>query len=291
MRLRRNRDDSSTSLDDAARAEELAWKQGWFDKFSAAMQIPMLVLTVIMVPILIIPFVWTSGAKKYGGLLDSIDYFIWAVFLVEYLIRVSLAPSRAIFIRKNIPDLVVVAVPFLRPFRIITSLRTIKLLRLARLGAFADGGVKKTKKSLHARVGTYTAVLAGTILLLTSVVVLSLESGAPHATIRTFGDALWWGICTMTTVGYGDKVPVTPGGKAIAVVLMLTWVAVYGVLAASMAAFFIKDADKTGERTAADQLAEIASRLRRIELALGVASVPVAPEGSSASPIGPTSTG
>jgi voltage-gated potassium channel len=145
-------------------------------------------------------------------------------------------------------------------------------LRLARLGALADKGVTKTRRSLHSKAGTYVFVLAGTILVLTSVVVLDLEQGAPHASIKNFGDSLWWGISTMTTVGYGDKVPVTPGGKAIAAILMLTGVAIYGVLAATMATFFIKQAGKSGERSSEDKLSEILVRLASIETTLAASA-------------------
>jgi voltage-gated potassium channel len=228
----------------------------------------MLVLTVVMIPALIIPFVWHHGAIAYGGLLEAVDYLIWSIFMIEYVIKLTLAPTRRQFVRKNIPDLIVVAVPFLRPLRIVRSVRALRFLRLARLGAFADKGVTKTKRSLQSKAGSYVFVLAGTILVLTSVVVLDMEQGVPHASIKNFGDALWWGISTMTTVGYGDKVPVTPGGKAIAAVLMLTGVAIYGALAATMATFFIKQADKTGESSLDDKLSEILLRLGSIEAAL-----------------------
>jgi len=230
----------------------------------------MLVLTVVMIPALIIPFVWHHGAIAYGGLLEAVDYLIWSIFMIEYVIKLTLAPSRWQFVRKNIPDLIVVAVPFLRPLRIVRSVRALRFLRLTRLGAFADKGVTKTKRSLQSKAGTYVFVLAGTILVLTSVVVLDMEQGVPHASIKNFGDALWWGISTMTTVGYGDKVPVTPGGKAIAAVLMLTGVAIYGALAATMATFFIKQADKSGESSLDDKLSEILLRLGCIEAALAV---------------------
>ena len=268
MRVWRKRRGAKPRLLGKASPRIPAWRQHWYDKFSAASELPMLVLTVVMVPVLITPFVWHHGAIAYGGLLQALDYLIWAIFMIEYVIKLTLAPSRWQFVRKNIPDLIVVAVPFLRPFRIVRSVRALRFLRLARLGALAGKGVTKTRRSLHSKAGAYVFVLAGTILVLTSVVMLDLEQGAAQASIKNFGDALWWGISTMTTVGYGDKVPVTPGGKAIAAILMLTGVAIYGVLAASMATFFIKEADKSGERSSDDKLSEILVRLASIEAAL-----------------------
>jgi voltage-gated potassium channel len=265
---RKRRGAAKTGRIGKTRPDIPAWRQQWYDKFSAASELPMLVLTVVMIPALIIPFVWHHGAIAYGGLLEAVDYLIWSIFMIEYVIKLTLAPTRRQFVRKNIPDLIVVAVPFLRPLRIVRSVRALRFLRLARLGAFADKGVTKTKRSLQSKAGTYVFILAGTILVLTSVVVLDLEQGVPNASIKNFGDALWWGISTMTTVGYGDKVPVTPGGKAIAAVLMLTGVAIYGVLAATMATFFVKQADKSGESALDEKLSEILVRLGSIEAAL-----------------------
>jgi voltage-gated potassium channel len=66
----------------------------------------------------------------------------------------------------------------------------------------------------------------------------------PHSTsptaIHDFGDALWWAVVTVTTVGYGDKLPVTGAGKFVAVALMLTGIGLVGVLTATVASFFVQ---------------------------------------------------
>jgi voltage-gated potassium channel len=105
-----------------------------------------------------------------------------------------------------------------------------------------------------------------------SVVVYDLERTTRGATIRTWPDALWWSVSTVTTVGYGDKVPVTPGGRAVAVVLMLTGIALLGVITASLATFFVshseaearKEADAHGD----DRMDQVLDRLTAIESSL-----------------------
>jgi energy-coupling factor transporter ATP-binding protein EcfA2 len=84
---------------------------------------------------------------------------------------------------------------------------------------------------------------------------------APGATIRTFGDALWWSVVTVTTVGYGDKYPVSAGGRGVAVVLMITGIGLVGVLSASVASYFV------GQRAEQD-MTDLHARLDRIEAAL-----------------------
>jgi len=89
----------------------------------------------------------------------------------------------------------------------------------------------------------------------------AFEQHAPGATIHNFGDALWWSIVTVTTVGYGDKYPVTAGGRGVAVVLMITGIGLAGVLSATVASYFV------GQRADKD-MTELRRRLDRIEAAL-----------------------
>jgi len=69
--------------------------------------------------------------------------------------------------------------------------------------------------------------------------VTSVERDAAEANIASFGDGLWWALTTMTTVGYGDRFPVTLEGRLVAAALMLAGIAVLGVLTASIAAWFL----------------------------------------------------
>jgi voltage-gated potassium channel len=62
-----------------------------------------------------------------------------------------------------------------------------------------------------------------------------LESGRPSASLRSWGDAVWWAVSTMTTVGYGDFVPVTTAGRIVAAAVMVTGVAIIGAVSAVVA--------------------------------------------------------
>jgi voltage-gated potassium channel len=107
----------------------------------------------------------------------------------------------------------------------------IRLARVARL-LMATKGARR----LFERLGR-VALVAALVVLCGSAVAY----GAEHATnpgFKTFGDALWWGIVTLTTVGYGDIVPHTTTGRVAGIMIMFTGVAVLGLLAGSLASFF-----------------------------------------------------
>jgi len=223
----------------------------------------MLVLAVVMIPVLIIPIVVHHLSSGTQNILDALDFLIWGAFFIEYAARLTLAPDRWMFVRKNIPDLVVIAVPFLRPLRIIRSIRLLRFARLTRLAAFGGEGATKAKRSLHSRTANYAAVVTAIVVLLTAVMVLDLERTAPSSNIHSFPDALWWAVSTVTTVGYGDRYPVTAGGRSIAVILMIMGVALFGVLAAAMAAFFVNNSSSDDDHT--EMLSVVIERLDAIE--------------------------
>jgi voltage-gated potassium channel len=228
------------------------WRGVAFEHFSNAVELPLLLLSLLMIPIIIVPLVDSHLPEQVASVLLFLDYFIWGIFAAEFAIKFVLAPQRGHYVLHNPFDMIIVAVPMLRPLRILRSARALRLLRLARLGAFAGGGTQKTKRSLHVRGVGYVIAVTAFLLVVSSVVVFDLERDVHTSTIKTLPDALWWAITTVTTVGYGDKVPITAGARAVAVILMFTGIALIGVITAALAAFFVAHS-----RSAAQQAAEL----------------------------------
>jgi voltage-gated potassium channel len=235
----------------------LGRSQDAYDRFAAAVDGPLTVLAVLWVPVLVVPLV-TKVSPATSDALDSIDYAVWAVFAIEYLVKLYLSPKRWKFFTRHLVDLLVIAVPVLRPLR---ALRLLRLLRIARAALILSSALKRARELLTHHGLHYVLLSVLAIIGLCSALELAFEQHAPGATIRTFGDALWWSIVTVTTVGYGDKYPVSAGGRGVAVVLMITGIGLVGVLSATVASYFV------GQRAEQD-MTDLHQRLDRIEAAL-----------------------
>ena len=231
------------------------------ERFERQTTWPSLILAVASLPLIIIPIAWDL-APSTESTYFAIDWFIWAYFALEYSVRLYLSPRKGTFFRKNIIDLVIVLLPFLRPLRIARSARLLRILRLVRAAAYLGRGAKAAQNLLSDHRVNFTLLLAMAATVGTAVIVLEFERGEAGAGIQDLPDAIWWAITTVTTVGYGDEFPITAGGRAVGAVLMVIGIALFGVLAATISAFFVKR-DVSSEVD--PQLTAIEQRLERIE--------------------------
>jgi voltage-gated potassium channel len=223
-----------------------------------------MVVAVLFIPVLVVPLAvhLSSGVT---AAFDAADYTIWALFAGEFIAKLCLAQHRAYFIRTHIPDLIVVAVPLLRPLRIIRSVRLLRALRGMRALSFSLVAFRELRRILAHRKFHFVLLTVLVLVFLAASFELEFER---HATgsgaIHNYPDALWWAVVTITTVGYGDRVPVTAAGRGVAVLLMVSGIALFGALTATLASYFAQeDAD-----AAHVQLTEVNARLGRIESAL-----------------------
>lgn len=86
----------------------------------------------------------------------------------------------------------------------------------------------------------YASLTAFLLAFAAALAVYQQERGAPGATIRTFGDSVWWACSAITTVGYGDVTPVTPWGRLFAVGLMVCGLALLGAVTGSFSSWLIQ---------------------------------------------------
>ena len=235
----------------------LGRSQDAYDRFSAAVELPLTILALLWLPVLVVPLV-AHLSPGVADTFEAIDYFVWAVFGVEYLTKLYLSPARWQFVKHHLLDLAVVALPVLRPLR---ALRLLRLFNVGRAGIVLANGLRRTRSILTHR-GLHFVLLA--VLIVVFVLAgleLAFEHNAPGSNIHNYGDALWWAIVTVTTVGYGDKYPVSAGGRGVAVILMLVGIGLIGVLTATVASYFV-------EEKSDQEKADLNERLDRIETML-----------------------
>lgn len=176
-----------------------------------------------------------------------VTWSAWALFVVDYVTRLAVSRDRGAFVRGNVLDLLVVALPLLRPLRL---LRLVTLLSV--LNRYAGG-------SLRGRVAIYVAGATSLVLFIASLAMLDAERYVKGANITTFGDSLWWAISTVTTVGYGDRYPVSGQGRFIAAGLMLAGIALLGIVTASLASWLIDKVRDVEEHAQAATRADVAA--------------------------------
>ncbi len=170
---------------------------------------------------------------------------VWALFAVDYAVRLVLSRRRGRFVRGNLIDLAIIVLPVLRPLRL---LRLFTLLSL--LNRYAG-------MSLRGRVAVYVGGSTVLVLVLGALAVLDAERGASGASISSFGDALWWSVTTVTSVGYGDTYPVTATGRVVGVALMLTGIGLIGVVTASVASWLVQQVSDADEEAEAARRADL----------------------------------
>lgn len=160
--------------------------------------------------------------------LDLLQWVIWAAFAFDLLLGLVSAKNKKQFLAKHPLDIAAVALPFLRP------------LRLLRVISF--GGLALQRVAVGRQFAITVKVIIASIFIayISAVQITISERMVESSNIKNFGDGLWWAITTVTTVGYGDKFPTTTEGKFLAVGLMIVGISLMGVITASVAAWFVK---------------------------------------------------
>jgi len=205
-------------------------------------EVPLLLLAAAFLVAYAWPVLDPTLSSTVRDALLVVSWTVWAAFAIDFAVRLVLTRDRLRYAVRHWYDVLLVALPMLRPLRL---LRFIALFRLLHRTAV---------QSVATRATTY--VLGTTVMAMGigSIAILDAERGAPGATIETFGDALWWSLVTVTTVGYGDFYPVTTMGRLIAAALMVVGIALVGAVTASLAAWFVDSA--TADREEADEQTE-----------------------------------
>ena len=173
----------------------------------------------------------------------------WIVFLGDIIVRVALTPrgGRWAFLWTHPVDVLSAIVPVFRAFRVLALLRQVPYLQ------------RRSGNAVRANIVIYAASYAVVFVYFIALATLQAERNAPGASITTFGDAIWWAITTMTTVGYGDRFPVTGTGRLVAAGLMVGGIALLGVVTATLASWLVERVAEETEASDVQLTREIAA--------------------------------
>ncbi|BBX07906.1 potassium channel family protein [Mycolicibacterium aichiense] len=184
------------------------------------------------------------GVNKH--IVHGLLFVLYLPFVVDYVARLTLAEHRMRWFLRHLLDLVIVVLPLMGP------------LLLLRLVALVGALQRAVGDAIRGRVVAYTAFSAVLLVYAASLAVLQVERPAAGANIKTFGDAVWWSVATITTVGYGDLYPVTVLGRIVAALLMIGGISMVGAITATIASWIV-------QRVSAQDSAQQAATVAHIE--------------------------
>jgi voltage-gated potassium channel len=203
--------------------------------------------------------------KQVLYILDSLNAFI---LLVDFCYRFYCAPSRSrYFVTHGWLDLIggLPGVPALRLARVPTLTSRLRWLRRETPQEVRQDARKRLASSTL--LSTIIVVLL--VVTIGSILVVLVEKDAPNGNIVTGGDAVWWSVVTVSTVGYGDRYPTTPAGRLIGVAMMVVGVSMFTVLTSFIATNLVSrrhSAEQKGETDALrDEIVRLFAEQQRSE--------------------------
>jgi voltage-gated potassium channel len=197
-------------------------------RWERASEWPLMVAAVVFLAAYAVPILDPDLPSWLLDLCRSLSWITWGIFVVDIVVRLFLADERLRYLVRHWYDVLVLALPLLRPLRL---LRLIPLLSVLN---------RRATMRLRGRVGVYVVGGASLLAFCAALAVLDAERSSPDANISDFGDAIWWAVTTMTTVGYGDHYPVTPAGRLVAFGLMIGGIALLGTVTATLASWLVE---------------------------------------------------
>ncbi|MGX5682485.1 potassium channel family protein [Schumannella luteola] len=207
------------------------------DRWETATRVPLLMLGGVFIVSYSMWVLWETMPALLRVLVGVALLVTWVAFALDIAVRLVLSPrgTRFAFLRSHPLDVLSVALPMFRAFRVIVLWRSTV--------------PHQSSRAVRGDLLAYLVATAAFFVYFLALAALEAERHAPGATITSFGDAVWWACVTLATVGYGDTYPVTVLGRIYAVVLMVGGIAIIGTTSALVISFIldrVRAADRQG---------------------------------------------
>ncbi len=227
--------------------EDRAAREQVREKLDRYLDLPLALASVVVVLLIVIQL---SGEVNgpWQRRLEALSWGLWSLFLLEFLVKFTLAPVKRRYVREHWLDVLVVLLPFLRFLRLARVLRATRALPVLRLLIFGGRGSDSALALLKRRRLGQLAIVSAMVILLGAAVGFLLEEDAPGSQIKTFGDALWWSATIVTTVA-SELYPVSVGGRVLGFLLMLYAIGIFSYFIGAIASVLVEsDARQTKEK-------------------------------------------
>jgi voltage-gated potassium channel len=241
---------------DVERAEILETLESWLET-------PLLILGIVWLLLLIAEFIW--GLSPW---LETASDAIWIVFIVDFVVKFTLAPRKLAYLKDNWITAIALAVPALRVFRIFRVVRVLRAarvargIRLVRVLTSVNRGLKAVGRSFGRRGFPYVLGATTIVLFAGAAGMYAFEYDVPGSALDSYGSAVWWTAMMITSIG-SDYCPKTGEGRVLCFLIGLYGFMVFGYLTATLASFFVERDDAAKKVGAShDTLARIESDLK-----------------------------
>ena len=201
-------------------------------------------LAFVFLAVLIVEYAFQLTPAQMRWL-ELAGWLIWAIFTVDFVVRLALAPDKGRFLRGNWLSALAIVLPAFRVFRVLRALRVLRTVRLVRLVTGANRGARALGRVAGFAGAGYVVLLTALVMPLAAAGLVWLERGQRDASITSFGEALWWSATTVIQQG-SERHPATAEGRVLGMLLMVYALAVSGYITATLAAFLL------GQRRQAD---------------------------------------
>lgn len=233
-------------------------------RFENFFEIPMIVLGFVWLTLLIVELVY-----KTGPVLEKLTFIVWGIFIVDFMVKFTLAPGKLKFLKANILTLISLVIPafrVVRIFRIIRLLRFSRGIRLVKVLGSLNRGIRILSATMQRRAFGYVLTLTVIVLFVGAAGMFAFEK---EEGLRDYSTALWWTTMLLTTMG-SEYWPRTTEGRILCVMLSVYAFTMFGYVTATIATFFIgRDAEDKAAEAGAVQRDELKQEIRELKTLLG----------------------
>lgn len=214
--------------------------QRWelLEQLQAILEPAMAGLGIVFLGLLLLDYSAIELSDAANSRLFWVLQAIWAVFLIEFAVRLIIAPARGEFLRSNWLGALSLVLPFLRPLRAFRAARALRSLSLVRFLGGINRGIRVVRAVTRGRQFAWVGALTVMVMIAGAVGVRYFDRGVEDAPIQSFGSALWWSSAMVTTIN-NELYAVSTEARVLAILMRIFAVSVFGYITASIATYFI----------------------------------------------------